>query len=192
MNPSLPSLPKIFDEFCDFLEEKVKWSEKKTDFTKLIFDFFSKLTNSTQPPFLGVREYMTLDFVMRHKMPEYSFNTLELALEHEISQRKPNDVISSEVQHLVDIKAKYKIGIFYPSVGDEENLRIKIKEKIEQGKSLSVPWEEYLFIFGSPTTQGGERCILFKATHFIWNKQYDHQNLESKQLKDKFIKQKNK
>ena len=184
------SLETIFKEFCDYLEGKIKWSEKKTDFTKLIFEFFSQMAKTAQPPFVEKREYMLLDFIMRHKMAEYNFNTIELALEHEVSQRRPEGVLSNEVQHLVDIKAKYKIGIFYPSAGDEEKLKSGIKEKIEQAKSLSVPWEEYLFIFGSPTTKESKRCILFKAFHFTWNKQFNYQNLEGKQLSDRIIKQK--
>ncbi len=185
----LSPLPKIFTEFCDYLDGKIKWSGKKTNLTELIFQFFSHLITKEQSPFIEEKEYMNLDHIIRHKMPDYSDNMIELALEHEVTQRKPLDVISSEVQHLVDIKAKYKVGIFYPSAGDEDELKNEIQKKIEQAGYLSVPWEEYLFIFGFPTTQGAKRSILFKAIHFTWEKQADYKNLRIYDLKERSIKQ---
>lgn len=183
----IPALPKIFEEFCDYLDGKLKWSEKKTGFTNLIFDFFPKLKeeNLTEE-----REYMGIDYILRQKIPKYSTNEIELAVEHEISYRKPKNIIKSEVQHLVDIKAKYKIGIFYPSVGDVGEFKKEIFETLKSASYLSVPWEEYLFIFGFPTTKDGIRSILFKAFHLTWERIYDYQNLKAEELKDRIIKQK--
>jgi len=181
------SLETIFKEFCDYLDGKVKWSEKKVDLTKLIFEFFSK--NIKEDKLVEKKEYMNLDYILRGKIPEYSTNDIVLAVEHEVSYRKPEDVISHEVQHLADIEAKYKIGIFYPSAGDEERLKEKIQKTISRASYLSVPWEEYLFVFGSPTTSGGKRSILFKAFCFTWHREGDYQNLETKQLKEMVIKQ---
>src|SRR5574341_414912 len=110
----IDSLPKIFNEFCDYLDGKIKWSEKKTNLTELIFEFFSHEIKKGQSLLVEEREYMNIDYILRHKMPEYGDNIMELALEHEVSQRKPFDVLSHEVQHLIDIKATHKIGIFYP------------------------------------------------------------------------------
>lgn len=184
------SLSTFFDKFCDYLDGKIKWSEKKTNLTKLIFEFFSQVIGEQQSPLVEEKEYMMLDYTARQKIPEYSTNMIELALEHEVSQRKPLDVLSREVQHLVDIKAKYKIGVFYPSTGDENQLKKEIENKIKQSSYLSVPWEEYLFILGFPTTREGKRSILFKAFQFTWNRQGNYQNLEVKQLKERIIKQK--
>ncbi len=183
------SLPQIFDEFCNYLDGKIKWSAEKKNLTRLVFEFFSHRVDETQFTFVNETEYMNLDLILRHKMPEYSDNLIELALEHEVSQRKPFDFLSNEVQKLIDIKAKYKCGIFYPSAGDEEELKDKIQEKIKQASYLSVPWEEYLFIFGFPTTQGARRSILFKAVHFTWERHDQYQNLRIQQLKERVIKQ---
>jgi len=184
----ISSLSTIFDKFCDYLDGKIKWSEQKTGFTKLIFDFFS--ANIKEENLIEEKGYMGVDYILRKKIPAYSTDEIELAIEHEISYRNPENIIKSEVQHLVDIKAKYKVGIFYPSTGDEDQFKREIENKIKQASYLSVPWEEYLFIFGFPTTKEGKRSILFKAFQFTWNRQGNYQNLEAKQLKERVIRQK--
>jgi|Deesub1362A_J573_1020465.scaffolds.fasta_scaffold02740_8 hypothetical protein len=179
----------IFNEFCDYLDGKVKWSGRKANITKLIFEFFSKKFEKEKVEELVTeeKEYMRLDYIIRYKPPKYSSNEILLALEHEVSQKKPEILLSKEVQHLVDIKAKYKIGIFYPSTGDEEKLKRKIEQVIKQSSFLSTPWEEYLFIFGSPTTKEGKRSLLLKAFYFSW--EGNTQNLKVKSLERKVIAQ---
>jgi hypothetical protein len=90
-----------------------------------------------------------------------------MALEHEGGTYVVSSILAEEVSHLVDIKARYKIGIFYPSPGDEATLLDGIANMIvSQSDSVRLKQEEYLIILGYTTTKGGRRVIQFKGFIF--------------------------
>jgi hypothetical protein len=108
------------------------------------------------------REYMTLDLVWWSQ-----FTHIALALEHENSHKRINSFLDEEVSHLLDIRADRKVGIFYPSVGDEKILVKNIEERLRyrfQGRP--IPYERYLFILGFPTRKQGKPAIQFKPYYF--------------------------
>jgi len=115
---------------------------------------------------------------------------IQIALEHEISKRRTEDFLKEEIQRLIDIKARYKIGIFYPSSEvDEKKFRGRIEEKLENSKYLAIPWEEYMFIFGRPTREAGEAIIFFKAVKYSYDSS-EYRNVREEFLSERVIKQK--
>jgi hypothetical protein len=176
----------LFNEFCEYLDGKIKWSGKKSDLTKIMFDFFKGRNQKEHIPLIEIKEYMRIDYIWRYKTPEYSSDTIALALEHEVSEKKINDILNNEVQHLIDIKAERKIGIFYPTTGDVKSLKDGIEERLKKARPLSSMSEKYLFIFVLPTTQEGVRSMLFKGFIFSWNQD---NNVEIVSLKEMIIKQ---
>jgi len=81
---------------------------------------------------------MLIDAIWRYPTPQYTDEEIQVALEHEISKRRVSDFLKEEIQRLIDIKAKYKIGIFYPSSEvDEKELKEGIEKKIKKFKILS-------------------------------------------------------
>ena len=176
------SLENLFDEFCKYLEGKLKWSEKRQKskkWTETVFDFFKELNKGEDPSFVEKREHMLIDYIWRRPMPTFSTNDIELAVEHENEKKKIDKLINEEVQHLVDIKAENKIGIFYVSGGDEKEFIKRIQEKIRQ-QWLKLPTEKYLIILGNPTTSQKKRAILFKGLFF-------NSNGEPKEEKEKIV-----
>jgi len=59
------TLSKLFDEFCDHFDGKLKWDARETEWTKAIFDFFSELNTKQYRPLKEQREYMHLDYLWR-------------------------------------------------------------------------------------------------------------------------------
>jgi hypothetical protein len=187
-------VPKeFFNNFCDYLEGKIKWSGKnKTkieEITALVFKFFDE-EFSQKEGLIKTAPYMLIDAVWRYPRPKYSDECIQIALEHEISKRRTEDFLKEEIQRLVDIKARYKIGIFYPaSEVDEKTLISGIESKLKNSKYLSIPGEEYLFIFGRPTRQAGENVILFRAFHYSYDSS-EYRNVKIESLPEKVIAQK--
>jgi len=129
-------LINLFSEFCKnfeqkFKERKLKWENVKGEvWTKTIFEVFSKIKpNGLVAP---VGEYMRIDYIWRYDYPtKYQVHGIELAVEHESQENKIEELIDNEVQHLIDVRAKNKIAIFYPSLGDEERLIAEISKRIK-------------------------------------------------------------
>lgn len=133
---------------------------------------------------------MLIDAVRRYQTPQYTDEGIQIALEHEISKRRICDFLKEEIQRFIDVKAKYKIGIFYPpSEIDEKSLKNGIEKKLQNSKFLAVPWEEYLFIFGKPSKEEGENVILFKGFHYSYDSP-QYKNLKTDSWGPIIIKQK--
>jgi hypothetical protein len=169
-------LDTLFDEFCKYLDGKLSWSESKDkEWTETVFGFFSQKNKLEIIPFKEAKEYMSVDYIWRYDPNRYSTYDIELVVEHEGQEKDVETLISEEVQHLVDIKAKNKIGIFYPRLGDEKDLIEKIKHKIRsQSNDMKLPYEKFLIILGYATTRNSRRCILFKG--FTFNNQGEIEN----------------
>jgi hypothetical protein len=103
--------------------------------------------------------YMSVDQVWRGKPYE-----LVLALEHENVGREANEVLSKEVAHLIDLRARLKVGIFYPNTGDERTLMNGISLRISNAAGgVQIPGEQYMFILGFTTRKQGQPAIRFNA-----------------------------
>jgi len=186
-------LTSLFKEFCEHLNEKIKWAGKdktsKKSITKLVFKFFNQKI-SQKEGLIKNSPWMLIDAIWRYPKPKYTDECIQIALEHEISKRKISDFLETEIPRLIDVKAKYKIGIFYPSSDiDEKELREVIKKKLQNSNFLAIPWEEYLFIFGRPNRQAGENVILFKAFHYYYNSS-ENRNVKVETLDQIIINQK--
>jgi len=179
------SLEELFDQFCKYLDGKLKWSERENKsriWTSTIFNFFSELNKREPIPFVKEKEYMRVDYIWRYDTSRYSTNDIELAVEHENVMEKIDTLLNEEIQHLIDIKARKKVGIFYIPQGDEKEFIKKIQERIKM-QSIKSGLEEYLIILGYSTTRHKKRVILLKG--FFFN---GDGNLKSQ--KEKIISQK--
>jgi hypothetical protein len=163
------SLEALFTEFCHYLNGTLYWTETKdSEWTKAIWRFFSERNSAEPVPYEEAKNYMTIDYTWRYKPEQFSIYDVVLAVEHEGIENEVNDLTKKEVQHLIDIKARNKIGIFYPRLGDERELLREIERRIQaQSPDLKLMLEKYLIILGYATTKQRVRAILFKG--FIFN-----------------------
>lgn len=189
----MTNLNTIFKEFCEYLDGKIKWAGKnktsRATITTLVFEFFEQRF-SHKEGLIKTSPFMLIDDIWRYPKPQYTDEGIQIALEHEISKRKNSDFLKEEIRRLIDIKAKYKIGIFYPpSEIDEKELKEGIEKKLKNSKYLAVPREEYLFILGRPSRQTGENVILFKAFHYSYDS-LGYRNLKVEPFNPIIIKQK--
>ncbi len=134
-----------------------------TDWTNLIMNFFSEqsIKNNT----VNEGEYMLVDQVWRGQQGEIVF-----ALEHEHIGSDVEELLDKEVEHLIDLRARAKVGIFYPNLGDEKTLVENISSRIlHRSLNVDIPGEQYLFILGFATKKQSKPAILFKAYFFDHN-----------------------
>jgi hypothetical protein len=169
-------LETLFDEFCKYLDGKLSWGESKDkEWTETVLEFFSQKNRSESIPFIEIKEHMSVDYILRYDPNRYSTYDIELAVEHEGQERDVETLINEEVQHLIDLKARNKVGIFYPRLGEETDLIERIQQKIKnQSGDMKLPYEKYLIILGYATFRQGKRSILFKG--FIFNNQGEIEN----------------
>jgi len=152
-------LPSLFTRFCEYFDGKLNWSKMRGDlWTDLVLKFFEEEAQRERAR--PQREYMTLDLVWWGQ-----YTQLVFALEHESSHREVNRLLDEEVSHLIDVRAKSKVGIFYPAVGDEDIFVKNVEERL-YGRAYwgsKIPNEEYLFVLGFPATRQRKSAIKFKA-----------------------------
>ena len=159
----------LFNEFCSYLDGKLKWAKPKGKvWTDTVFGFFSEANKKEPIPYLELKEYMYVDYIWRYDPKLYtSLSGIEMAVEHEGGTYIVNAILADEISHLVDIKARIKVGIFYPSPGDEAALLEGIAKMIRiQSDDVRLGKEEYLVILGYTTTREGKRVIQFKGFIF--------------------------
>ncbi len=106
-------------------------------------------------------EYMSIDYLWRYVSGSYE--KIELAVEHE-NEFNLEDFLSSEISHLLDLKADTKVAITYPQGGEETDLIKAVEEKIRDHPiKLSEYSEYYLLILGFATRKGGKPAVRFKG-----------------------------
>jgi hypothetical protein len=94
---------------------------------------------------------------------------IELALEHELQERRAGKLIQKEVRHLIDIKAHRKVLIAYLSEPDERTLVTNVQNWIKTHRfKISYPPEEYMIVIGRPTTKEGKRVFLYRRYLFYY------------------------
>ena len=160
-------LQSLFDEFCAFLDGKLRWSTQKMprpQWTETVFSFFSEQNQKQHVPYLEQREYLRLDYIWRNDSSHYSNSDIQLVVEHENNDYVEN-LLDSEIQHLVDVKATNKIGIFYVNEGDESRFIGSVEKRI-RAQSMRFPHEKYLVIVGRSTRQDGRLAIRYKGYFF--------------------------
>ncbi|MFQ5861156.1 MAG: hypothetical protein ACE5IG_06375 [Dehalococcoidia bacterium] len=108
---------------------------------------------------------MRVDYLWRYDSSQYYMNDIELAVEHENVTAKLSDLIEGEIQHLIDLKARNKVGIFYIAQGDEEDFVKAVGERIRM-QGMRSQLERYLIILGSTTSREKRRALLFKGCFF--------------------------
>jgi len=162
-------LPSLFEEFCKYFDGKLKWSDRENKpqaWTEAIFSFFKEQKGKPDnAPFKEEKEFMRIDYIWRYDSPSYPTKDIELAIEHENKMERIDTLVNEEVQHLVDIKARNKIGIFYIPQGDEEEFIQKIQNRIKM-QSMYSSLEKYLIILAYSTTHRKEKSILVKGFFF--------------------------
>lgn len=159
-------LDSLFEDFCQYLNGKLNWSKTKpSEWTDTIWKFFSEKNRTESIPYIEIREHMRVDYMWRYDPSRYSVYDIELAVEHEGEERKVDILVNEEIQHLTDLKARNRIGIFYPAQGDEKELIEKIQKRIK-AQSMTSPLEKYLIILGYTTRKAGKRAILFRGFFF--------------------------
>jgi len=155
----------LFKAYCDYLDGKLKWSDTKAkEWTETIFQFFSTENAKQVPlPYIEIREHMNIDYIWRYDSTRYSTNDIELAVEHEGIETRVEVLVEEEIQHLVDLRARNKLAILYPSSGDEATLLERIRKKIQFVSEQYRLAENYFILLGYATTKNGKRAILWKA-----------------------------
>lgn len=124
-------LETLFDEFCKYLDGKLLWSKTKDrEWTETIFKFFSNKNKAKAIPFVETKDYMRVDYIWRYPKEYLKYN-IELAVEHEGVERDIPTLLDHEIQYLIDLKARNKIGIFYPNQGDEKSLLDGVGQRIK-------------------------------------------------------------
>src|SRR5439155_16649761 len=99
------SLSTVFFEFCKYLDGKLNWSrEKDSTWTATVFGFFTSLKPSY---YSEARDHMLIDYLWR----DTTNGEIVLAVEHENQETNIQELLSSELQHLLGLKAQYKIAI---------------------------------------------------------------------------------
>ena len=146
-------LKQLFERFCEYSNEKLYWDMDSGEWTKLVLDFFGQEGKSRK---VNVESnYMLIDQVWRGTRHE-----ILLALEHE-NKGDMTEILNKEVEHLIDLRALQKIGIFYPSEGDEKDFLDKALSKIMERKEAIPLQEQYALILGRSTTKAHRRAIRF-------------------------------
>ena len=151
----------LFNEFCKYLDGKLRWSDKSSVWTHTVFGFFTEYNRKQHVPYVEVKEHMRIDYIWRLDPSKYSRNDIVLAVEHENEVNNIEKLLSEEIRHLIDIKAFNKVGIFYINQGDEKDFINKISKAIKC--STPYTWENYLIILGYRTRKKKKLAILFKA-----------------------------
>jgi len=134
----------------------------QSDWTQLIFRYFEEQAEKEHAH--AEPGYMLVDQIWRGE----SWQEIVFALEHEHVGTDVKVLLDQEVSHLIDLRAKLKVGIFYPNLGDEKTLLNGISSRVS-GRSnagLRIPGERYMFIFGYDTRKERQRAIQFKAFFF--------------------------
>jgi hypothetical protein len=152
-------LTALFGEFCKYVDGKLKWSETKPkEWTELIWKFFDEQKAKEATPFIREEGFMLIDHIWRYPA-NYSIDDIELAVEHEGLERNIDVLVKEEIRHLIDLKARNKIGIFYPRRAEEKDFLGKISESIKrQSESFRID-ENYLIILGYPDRKSIEGVV---------------------------------
>ena len=161
-------LESLFDAFCAFLDGKLRWSTRETSakaWTETIFSFFSEENQKQHVPYLEEREYLRLDYIWRNDLSHYSSSDIQLAVEHENVTETLEKLLDSEIQHLIDVKATNKIGIFYVNEGDESQFVDGVGKRI-RAQHMRFSYERYLVIIGRTTRQERRLAIRYKGYFF--------------------------
>jgi len=158
-------LKSLFEDFCKYLDGKLRWTKSKhKEWTDTILKFFSEKNKAEVIPHVEEFNHMLVDYIWRYNPDRYSIFDIEIAVEHEGEEKDITTLLEKEIQHLIDLKARNKIGIFYPRMGDEKEFIEKIKNRIaSQSDVFRINDEKYLIILGYATTKMGKRAILFRG-----------------------------
>lgn len=156
------SLYDIFDRFCDYTDERLRWKEPRKSRTELIVTLFTDYMKGAE--FDGpYKEYMSIDAIWR----DPSLGYVVLAVEHE-NKGNVERFVKEEIAHLADLKSMNKIAITYPATGEETLILEAIQNEIQKRIIITSNsfGENYLIIFGFPTWHMKKRAIRWNGYFF--------------------------
>ena len=162
-------LEQIFERFCNYLDGKLKWADPANQWTEVVFGFFAQENAAQAVPYLEITEHMRVDYIWRYNRQRYSINDIELAVESENEENSVDELITHEIQHLVDIRAHYKIAILYTTLGDQSKLLERTSKTIKMVDERYRVEEQYLIILGHQTTTEGKHAIQWRGVLFNKN-----------------------
>ncbi len=161
-------LENLFGEFCQYLNGKLYWSKSKSkEWTDTVLSFFREKNQAETIPYVEEKDYMKIDYIWRYDPKRYSINDIELAVEHEGEENDVATLVNKEIQHLVDLKARNKIAIFYPRMGDEKDLIEEIQHKIKSHSDvIKISQEKIPHNLGLFNNEKGEKSHPIQRFHF--------------------------
>ena len=155
-------LETLFERFCRYMNGKRRWSDKDADWTATVGEFLELEAKVQTPDLQYVEEHLRIDFIWR-RPAESLVGQIELAVEHENVTRELRQLLDSELQHLLDIKAVNKIGIFYINRVDQNDFLDQVEQRIRR-QWLRFDIERYLVVLGY--TVSGRKQIELVGTIF--------------------------
>lgn len=105
------------------------------------------------------REYLRIDLAWWNLQQ----NFIELAVEHESFEKRLPVLLDTEIQHLIDVRAKKKLVVVYPSMGDENPLVEYMGKRIN---SRNAERAQYCLMCGHSTRREGKPVMLFNGYFF--------------------------
>lgn len=153
-------LVSLFNHLGEKSQGQLKWDDKDKAWTQWMFQCFDDYVTATHSV-EGVSNYMDIDRVWRDPGLGY----LILALEHENNFVR-KDFLGQEIQHLIDLKATYKVAITYPQLGEEEETIKEVCSLLNRStwlRFIDYCTDEYLIVFGFATKKDGKPAILWKG-----------------------------
>lgn len=105
------------------------------------------------------REYLRVDMVWRNLQQ----NFIELAIEHESTEKRLSLLLDTEIQHLIDVQARKKLVVVYPNMGDETALVEYMGKRINSRNALTEECAQYCLMCGYSARREGKPVIMFNG-----------------------------
>ncbi len=153
-------LVSLFNHLAEKSDGQLRWDNKDRAWTRWMFQCFDDYMVPTYSAG-GISEYMEIDRVWRDTNLDY----ITLGFEHENNFGR-EDFLTHEIQHLIDLKATYKVAITYPQLGEEEETAKEIGSLLNRStwlRFIDYCTDEYLIVFGFATKKDGKLTILWKG-----------------------------
>ncbi len=140
------SLESCFRGFCRFVDGRAKYMGAKV-WTDLAFGPTGFFNSIIEEGYGEEKEHMRIDYIWRSRQGD-----ILLAVEHE-NYWNWESIFKTEIPRLIDVKAAYKVGIFYPaSSRNEDSFIDEVQNRIRSRRYHSGvggdAQESYLFILG--------------------------------------------
>lgn len=153
-------LVSLFNHLAEKSDGQLRWDNRDRAWTRWMFQCFDDYMVPTYSAG-GISEYMEIDRVWR----DTNLGYITLGFEHENNFVR-EDFLAHEIQHLIDLKATYKVAITYPQLGEEEETIKEVCSLLNHSTLVRIaePFtDEYLIIFGFFPRKDGKPAILWRG-----------------------------